>query len=160
MDLEALLKEIGTSASLASVHPVKLDRWHRGLFELPEALYMQMGCELILKQVILGTEALVGMIRIVGPGNLPLSHTEVARRKVGSYTLHVASFGEASGTWPFRLIWDAGTTTWRITGARAEGVTKSVPTLEKAVEKSMQWAAELEAQLRENTEELGAAPEG
>jgi hypothetical protein len=160
MDLEALLKEIGANASLATVHPVKLDRWHRGLFELPEALYMQLSCDLILRQVVLGTEALRAMIKIVGVGNLPLSHTEVARRKVGQYVLHVPALEQDPGTWPFKLIWDAGSTSWRITAARAEGITKSVPTLEKAVEKAVQWAADLEAQLRETAEEVAAAPEG
>jgi hypothetical protein len=161
MDLEALLKEIGAHTTLAATHPIKLDRLHRGLFDLPDPLYMQMGCDLVHRQILAAAEALRAMIKIVGAGNLPLAHTEIARRKVGTFELHVMSFDVEHGTMPFRLAWEAKTSTWRVTVARAgvgDGVSKSVPTLEKAIEKSMQWAAELEAQLRENAEDLVAAP--
>lgn len=161
MDLEALLKEIGTVATVSTVHPLKLDRWHRSLFALPEALYMQLGCEPLLKQVQLGYEALRAMLKIVGEGNLPISHTEVARRKVGQYTFHAAALSDVGpGTWPFKLTWDASSSSWRITAGGEPSVTKSVPSLEKAVEKAQQWATDLEAQLRETMKEVAVAPEG
>lgn len=153
--LEPLFKEIAGATSVASVHPLRLDRWHRLLLALPEPLYMQLGCEALFRQVLMGAEAVRAMIKIVGSSKLPVPAAEIARRRVGTFVLHVASFSDA-GTWPFQITWDAKSSAWRLQG-ESRDVTKIVPTLELAVEKAMQWAAELEAQLGENTTDLVAS---
>lgn len=136
-------REVTTSAvALKDLHPLKLDRWHRGLVKLPDVVYMQLGSAALFHQVDLAAQALRAMIDLLGEDNLPTDAHEIARRHIKSFTWHV----QGEHLVAFTAAWDKSSSSWRLTcGASHVGdVTKMVPDVETAVRKADEWLAELD----------------
>lgn len=145
-------REVTTSAvALKDLHPLKLDRWHRGLVDLPDVIYMQLGSAALFRQVDLAAQALRAMIDLLGEDHLPTDPHEIARRHIKSFTWHVQIDGR---TIAFTAAWDKSSSSWKLTcGASHVGdITKMVPDVETAVRKADEWAAELEASWPEQSD--------
>lgn len=143
----------GFRGDLPNLHPRKLDRWHTGLVGLPDALYMQYGCTLLLQHVVVAVAALQAVISVLGIDNLPVDPQEIARRQIRLFTWHVASENSESGTFLFSLTWNSDTSAWQLTADGAPNVIKTVPDFETGVEKANEWAKTFKPEERENIEE-------
>lgn len=153
-EFSKVFREVTSStAGLGDLHPRKLDRWWTVLVGAPEPIYMQLGCNVIFKQVDLAAHAVGRMIELLGEDNLPLSPQEIAQRHIKHFGWHVPSKEAEGGTFVFQASWRKDTSSWSLTCAGAPDVTRTVGSLEQAVEKAQEWADALDAQLRENTEE-------
>lgn len=140
-------KEVTTSqTALASLHPVRLDRWHRTLVGLPDVLYMQLGVQILFQHIDQAARALRAMIELLGAENLPLDAKEIARRHIAEFNWHLPSEVAEGGTHLFSLTWNKETSSWKLNCTNSEGekVTKTVSSLEQALEKSQEWARELD----------------
>ena len=139
---------------LGSLHPLKLDRWHRGLIDLPDAIYMQYGCERLLQQVEIAVGAIAQVQGVLGAGNLPVKPTEISRRQIRQFSWHVPSEFDDTGTVTCSLTWDKETSAWQLTCAAAEDTIKTVPDFPAGVEKAAEWGASLQPADRENDDDL------
>lgn len=154
-DFIALFQDAqGFRGNIGNVHPLKLHQWHQGLVGLPDALYMQYGCPLLLEQVQVAVKAVQEVISVLGIANLPVAPQEIARRKIRLFTWHIPSAFDDSGTVPFSLSWDQDASAWQLTCSAAEDTLKTVPDFETGLKKANEWAAELKPQVRENEEEI------
>lgn len=142
--LETLREVNASSATLGELHPLKLDRWHRSLLELPDALYMQQGCSVLLEHVRTASTGLAAVLDVLGPDNLPAAAPEIARRHVGSFSWHVPAPFSSSGTLLFTARWDKPGSSWRLECDGDPNTTKTVPDVETALEKASSWLEELE----------------
>lgn len=149
--LETFREVTKSAVALKDLHPLKLDRWHRALVDLPDVVYMQLGSGELFRQVDLATQALRAMVDLLGEGNLPTDAQEIARRHIKSFTWHV----QGERLVAFSATWDKNNSSWRLTcGASHVGdVTKIVPDVHAAVSKGAEWAAELETSWPESSED-------
>ena len=143
----------GYRGELRHLHPRKLDRWHTGLVGLPDALYMQYGCGLLLQHVVVATASIQTLASVMGLENLPLKPQEIARRQIRRFTWHVASEHAESGTIEFALTWNSDTSAWQLTANEAPNTIKTVPDFETGVEKANEWAKTIKPEERENIDE-------
>jgi hypothetical protein len=134
----AIFQEIVASAApLRALHPLKLDRWHRALVDLPLPLYMQLGVEDIFLQIDKAAMAIKAIVDILGKDHLPLPHSELARRHIGKFSLHVPHEGT---TVVFQIRWDKATSKWFLEADFGDrGSKSSTSSLEEAVEKAQNW---------------------
>jgi hypothetical protein len=136
-DFNIFLEVTSSAAPLSALHPLKLDKWHRALVDVPPPLYMQLGVGEIFQQVDQGARAIQAIINILGRDHLPLEHTEIARRHIGKFVLHVPH-GESTAA--FSLSWDKPTSKWfAILDLEEVGGRVSAESLEEAVELAMNW---------------------
>ena len=142
--LETFREVTASSASLDDLHPLKLDRWHRALVHLPDALYMQMSCRTLLEQVRTASEALNTMIDLLGAENLPAAGPEIARRHIKTFSWHLGAGFASSGTLLFTASWDKGISSWKLECDGAPRTTKQVPDVESALGKATSWLKELQ----------------
>jgi len=143
-DTLTIFREARTfQGSLVDLHPLKLDRWHRGLVGLPDAIYMQYGCPALYEQVGKALEGVKAMVDMLGKENLPVDPQEIARRRIGSSSWHIASSTE-TGTARCSLTWNQKDTSWELTCEAARGTTKIVSSFEAGFEAGIKWVADLE----------------
>lgn len=140
--LETFREVTRSAVALKDLHPLKLDRWHRNLADLPDVVYMQLGSAELFRQVDLAAQALRAMVDLLGEDNLPADPHEIARRHIKSFTWHV----QGERLVAFTATWDKSSSSWRLTcgAAHVGDVTKMVPDVHVAVAKAAEWAAELE----------------
>jgi hypothetical protein len=141
-DVLEVLEEVGGAPNLRLLHPIKLDRWHRGLLGLPDAVYMQYGCEPLLRHVQTAATALRALVDLLGADGLPLEPQELARRQVGRFRWFL-THAERQAPVAFELEWSKDSSSWHLTCPDDPGTTKTVPDLETALEKSREWSAQL-----------------
>jgi hypothetical protein len=141
--LEALLLEVRKNDDLSSLHPLKLDRWHRALVGLPPAIYMQYGCFDLWQQVGRAAAALETMVNLLGTEGLPVTPHELAQRTIQTFRWYVPST-PLEALVGFQASWDKKASSWKLTLPEESSAIKSVPTLEAALEKSKEWADSLE----------------
>jgi hypothetical protein len=139
---------------LGNLHPLKLDRWHRGLIDLPDAIYMQYGCERLLQQVQVAVVAITAVQGVLGTGNLPIEPMEIARRQIREFSWHVPSEFDDTGTVTCSLTWDKETSAWKLTCSGTEDTVRTVPDFPTGVEKAAEWGASLQPEDRENADDL------
>lgn len=151
-ELEAFREVSTTAAPLNNIHPLKLDRWWKALVGAPEPIYMQMGSAEIYNQVDHATRAIKAMIDLLGAGNLPLPHREIAQRHIQKFHLHVPR-GDGEGAMPFLISWNKENSNWELSTPLLEDAKKIVNSLEQANKVLGNWAVEVQAQLAEKTEE-------
>lgn len=147
--LETLREVNASSATLDELHPLKLDRWHRALLELPDALHMQLSCSAALAQVRKASSGLAAVLDVLGADNLPAEAPEIARRHVGAFSWHVSAPFASSGTVLFTARWDKPSSSWRLECDAAPNTTKSVPDVATALKKASSWLEELEDEARD-----------
>lgn len=140
-ELEIFREITNFSGKPNDLHPLKLDKWWKALVGAPEPIYLQMGFHTIFGQIDKSAQAVQAMLDLVGPGNLPVSHQEIAQRHIGHFGFHVA--GGESGTRLFTVNWDKTKNLWVLSPGEY-AVSKMVPDLEKAVEKAVEWMPELD----------------
>lgn len=144
-DALTIFREARTfQGSLVDLHPLKLDRWHRGLVGLPDAIYMQYGCPSLYEQVGTALDAVKAMVDMLGAENLPVDPQEIARRKIGRFSWHMPSEIAETGTAQCALIWNQQDTTWELKCDQATGTTKVVTSFEAGFEVGAKWVADLE----------------
>lgn len=133
------------SPSLALLHPLKLDKWHRALVGLPERIYMQYSCETLFEHVKTAADALRAMVDVLGPKGLPVHPQELGRRTVKSFRWYVPwEEEEESGLVEFQASWDKEASSWKLNCLEEASTTMSVDNLKVALEKSLEWVVELE----------------
>jgi len=143
-DTLSIFREARTfQGSLVDLHPLKLDRWHRGLVGLPDAIYMQMGCPLIYKQVGKALDGVKAMVDMLGEANLPVDPQEIAKRRIGGFSWHVAADASETGTAQCSLTWNQEDTTWELTCAEIPGTKKMVLDFTKGFEVGTSWVNEV-----------------
>jgi len=147
-----VLPEVRRSSSLQKLHPLKLDRWHRALVGLPEPIYMQHGCLALWEQVQKAAAALETMVDLLGTEGLPVEPRELAQRTIQTFRWYVPS-EPLEALVAFQASWDKESSNWKLTCPGEDSSTKSVPDLEVALEKSKEWAGEIEAGSDEFDEE-------
>ena len=130
--------------SLMDLHPLKLDKWHRGLVGLPDGIYMQMGCPVLYEQVGAALGAVTAMLDLLGDDNLPIDPREIARRKIREFSWHTSSPSSETGTAQCHLTWNQKDTTWELTCDEAPGTKKMVPDFAHGFEVGTSWVADLE----------------
>lgn len=151
----SVYKEVSTfQGSLVDLHPLKLDRWHRGLLDLPDAIYMQYGCPALYEQIGKALEALRAMIEMLGEENLPVDPQEIARRKVGNFSWYVESTLNASGATKCLLLWSQDKTSWTLACSDAPNTTKTVTSFTEGFEMGRKWVRQLEEEV------VSSNPEG
>jgi hypothetical protein len=138
---------------LGNLHPLTLDRWHRGLIGLPDAIYMQYGCPMLLEQVQIAVAAIASVQGVLGAGNLPVEPQEISRRQIRLFTWHVPSEFDDTGTVTCSLTWDKETSAWQLTCSVVDGTLKTVPDFQIGVKKAIEWGSQLQPPVREDTEE-------
>lgn len=146
----AIFQEVTSSAApLSALHPLKLDKWHRALVDVPPPLYMQLGVQELFQQVDQGARAIQAIINILGKDHLPLPHAEIAQRHIGKFVLHVPY---DDSTAAFSLSWDKPTSKWfAILDLEVFGGRQSAESLEEAVELAMNWDFSSSSTDEENT---------
>lgn len=132
------------SGTLVELHPLKLDRWHRGLVDLPDAIYMQYGCPELYEQIGQAIEGIKVMVEMLGEKNLPLDPQEIARRRIGKFAWHIGSPSQATGTLRCILLWSQEKTSWTLTCNAAPDTIKTVNSFLEGFELGKKWVAELE----------------
>jgi len=142
-ELEIFREITNFSGKPNDLHPLKLDKWWKTLVGAPDPIYLQMGFHTIFAQIDKSAQALQAMLDLVGPGNLPVSHQEIAQRHIGHFGFHVA--GGGAGTRLFTVNWDKAKNHWVLSPGSIEA-TKMVPDLETAVEKAQEWSAEMDSE--------------
>lgn len=135
-----VLEEISPQTDLRTLHPLRLDRWHRALLGLPAPVYMQYGGAALHDQVRQAATGLRTAVELFG-GKMPVEPQEVARRTIGSFSWYVPS-DENSDLVSFEASWNKETSSWKLGCDRHPDVTKTVASLEEAAEKSREWADE------------------
>ena len=130
--------------SLVDLHPLKLDRWHRGLVGLPDAIYMQMGCPALYEQIGKALDGVKALVDMLGEKNLPVDPQEIARRRIGAFTWHVVSETTETGTAQCSLTWSQKETTWEVTCSLAKGTRKMVQDFEQGFDVATAWVSVLE----------------
>jgi len=141
--LETFREVRASSASLDELHPLKLDRWHRALVQLPDTLYMQLGCRTLLEQIQAASGALATMIELLGADKLPAAGPEIARRHIRAFSWHAQAAFASSGTLLFTARWDKDASSWKLECDAVPGTTKTVPDVETALKKATSWLEEL-----------------
>lgn len=144
--LETFHEVTSSSASLSDLHPLKLDRWHRELVELPDAIYMQLGCTTLFHQVDVAAQALVAMVELLGADNLPTSASEIARRNIKTFSWIFQADFATGGTVGFTAVWDPKVSSWQLTCGIDQKTTKQVPDVHVALEKSREWLEEFQTE--------------
>jgi len=129
--------------SLMDLHPLKLDKWHRGLVGLPDGIYMQMGCPSLYEQVGEALGAVTAMLDLLGDDNLPLDPKEIARRKIRQFSWHTPSSSE-TGTAQCFLTWNQKDTNWELTCTEVPGTTKVITSFETGFGVGCKWVSDLE----------------
>ena len=142
-DVLQVLSEVKANSSLRDLHPLKLDRWPGTLLGVPERIYKQYGCVMLLEQVQAAATALQAMVDLLGADNLPVAPRELAQRTVQSFRWYVPS-EPLKDLVEFQAHWDKTTSSWKLLVSGAPDVIKSVPGLEVALSKSLEWAPKLE----------------
>lgn len=132
------------SGSLMDLHPLKLDKWHRGLVGLPDGIYMQIGCPTLYEQVGAALEGVTAMLDLLGGENLPVDLREIARRKIRSFSWHTSAPSLETGTARCHLTWNQKDATWELTCDEAAGTTKIVSSFETGFEVGTKWVTTLE----------------
>ena len=130
--------------SLMDLHPLKLDKWHRGLVGLPDDIYMQMGCPTLYEQVGEALNGVTAMLDLLGDDNLPVDPREIARRKIRLFSWHTAAPSSETGTTRCHLTWNQKDTSWELTCDEAPGTKKVVQGFEQGFEVGVSWVAVLE----------------
>lgn len=130
--------------SLADLHPLKLDRWHRGLVGLPDAIYMQYGCPALYNQVGTAVDGVKALVELLGEDNLPVEPQEVARRRIGSFSWHISASSIETGTAKCSLTWNQEGTTWELTCDAAPNTKKMVSSFANGFEIAADWVGDLE----------------
>lgn len=128
--------------SLMDLHPLKLDRWHRGLVGLPDAVYMQYGCPPLYEHVGTALEAIKAMVDMLGANNLPVDPQEIARRRIGSFSWHTATSSSETGTSRCTITWNQDATTWEVTCDLVPGTKKMVSSFLTGIEVGTKWVAD------------------
>jgi hypothetical protein len=123
---------------LAKVHPLKLDRWHRGLIGLPDVIYMQLGCDDIIKQLALCTHALGQLIAVLGADNLPVKPQELSRRKIAQFTWYVPDEAQ-DATVECVALWVAEESTWKLSTSLTGDKWKLLPSFDEVVDGAVAW---------------------
>jgi len=145
--LETFREVTSSSISLTDLHPLKLDRWHRALVDLPDAVYMQLGCTALFHQVDVAAQALRQMVNLLGADHLPASPTEIARRNIRSFSWLAPADFATGGTVSFHVTWEPDVSSWRlscgIVPETTSETTKLVPDVAAGVRKSLEWLEEL-----------------
>lgn len=85
------------SSTLDRLHPQKLDRWYKQMFDLPHAIHMQQGCGEMFEQIGIATRALIQVESLLG--TLPLEVPDLARRAVGKFSWYIQSPPEHQREW-------------------------------------------------------------
>jgi hypothetical protein len=136
MSVEEVLQEIRlANPTFETLHPLKLDRWHRAIVGLPEHVYMQQAAYTLFQQLSKAAQALVTMLDLLGGAGLPLDPHELSQRHLGSFTWYVG----AEEPLEFEATWDKKTSSWKLRAA-GSATTTSVATLEQALSKSFEFA--------------------
>jgi len=130
--------------SLVDLHPLKLDKWHRGLVGLPDAIYMQYGCPALYEHVGKALEGVKAMVDLLGADNLPMDPKEIARRRIRQFAWHIPLEQSPTGTTQCLLTWNQQDTAWELTCEEAPNSTKTVRSFETGFEVAGQWVSELE----------------
>ena len=137
------LKEISTSsASLADLHPLKLDRWHKALLGVPDGIYMQYGCVALWDQLQTASAAVRAMVDLLGAEGLPVAPQELAQRTVRQFRWYVPCPGREAPV-AFLTSWDKESSTWRLRSEDDPSTVRATSSLEAAFEKSAEWATEI-----------------
>lgn len=151
--LEVFREARSFTGSLMDLHPLKLDRWHRGLVGLPDALYMQLGCPALYEQVGAALKGVKAMVDMLGEDNLPVDPQEIARRQIREFSWHLALASRDTGTVCASLTWNQKETTWELTCDAKPGTRKIVSSFNKGVEVAWDWAINLQSEtIREKSE--------
>lgn len=132
------------SGSLMDLHPLKLDKWHRGLVGLPDGIYMQMGCPLLYEQIGTALTAVTTMVDLLGEENLPVDPREIARRQIRIFSWHMAAPSLETGTTRCHMTWNQKDTNWELTCEEAPGTTKVVTSFKIGFEVGTKWVIDLE----------------
>ena len=144
-DTLAIFREARTfQGSLVDLHPLKLDRWHRGLVGLPDAIYMQYGCPALYEQVGRALEGVKAMVDMLGEENLPVDPQEIARRRIGSFSWYTTSSLSETGAARCSLTWNQKDTAWVLTCDLAPDSRKIISSFATGFEKGAEWIADLE----------------
>jgi len=85
------------SSTLNRLHPQKLDRWYKEMFDLPHAIHMQQGCGEMFEQIGIATRALIQVESLLG--TLPLKVPDLARRAIGKFSWYIQSPPEHQSGW-------------------------------------------------------------
>lgn len=160
-DALATYREVSSfQGSLTDLHPLKLDRWHRGLLDLPDAIYMQYGCPELYEQIGHALKAIRAMVEMLGEENLPVDPQEIARRKVGKFSWHIPSSLNPTGTTRCLLLWNQEKGAWTLACSDAPNVTKTVTSFVEGFEIGKTWVSDLESSSskEEGVEEVEEAP--
>lgn len=154
VEFREVLQEVSSSTkAFNDLHPRRLDRWWTTLVAAPETIYMQLGITTVMQHVLLAASAIQQMKQLLGNQGLPVSPQEIARRRIKQFVWHVPSESSPEGTLLFTASWGDAGSVWLLTCSGSENTTRFVEDLEQAVAKATEWAAELEAELRENAVE-------
>jgi hypothetical protein len=154
-DFANLARAVHAVRSVVSVHPLKLAKWHQALFELPESLFLQLGCGAMFDQLTQTTKMLAKMAAVLG-SRMDISFQELAVRQVGFWTFHVPSTTEV-GTRVFLLRWEAKEMKWYLHTAYAAS-RQPITSFDDGLEKATVWSNELDTQEREDGAELLDSP--
>jgi hypothetical protein len=146
-----LARSVTSARSVLSVNPLKLAKWHRDLFELPESLFQQQGCGPLFDQLGVAVAGIAKMSSVLGP-ELKISYRELAARCVGSWTLLVRS--ELNEPYPFLIRWDSRNSRWSLHAADNLEKVQLVADLEAGVAAAASWAEDLEKKARADEAEL------
>ena len=138
----ALFHEVKSQLkTLGKVHPLKLDRWHRGLIGLPDVIYMQLGCDEIIKQLHLCTEAISQLIAVLGADNLPVKPQELSRRKIGRFYWYMPDEAQ-DATIECQAFWTPEESTWKLHTSMTGNVTKLISSFDEVVDAAVAWIRE------------------
>jgi len=125
---------------LGDVHPLKLDRWHRGLVGLPDPIYMQLGCSDLVQQLHTSVKVLEQLIQVLGADNLPVKPQELSRRKIGKFRWYVQ---DGEGAVCCYVLWEAKDSTWKLqTDRHGPSTTKLIATFDEVVDTAVAWIRE------------------
>lgn len=138
--LEVFNEARSFTGSLADLHPLKLDRWHRGLVGLPDAIYMQYGCPDLYEQVGVALEAVKALIEVLGVSELPLDPREIARRRIGAFGWYVTM--PEGGPVRCVLKWDQEAASWEVYTQFAPNKKKLVASFQEGFEIGKTWTLE------------------
>lgn len=149
-DFRTLARSVTAQRSVLSLHPAKLVRWHQALFDLPEPLFLQLGCGALFDQLQSAVAAISKMSAVLGP-DLKFTYSELAARQVGSWSFLVRRpDGETSS---FLARWDSRSSSWSLL-AVDDPRARVVSGLRDAVALAGKWAIELDERARQDARDL------
>lgn len=149
--LETLEEMSRSNATLKTLHPQKLDRWYQSLFQLPHAIYMQMGCGELFEQLSLAGKSILQVQSLMG--SLPLEIPELAQRAVGKFSWHIQAEGRQElGTVRFTVHWQPSEEKW-VLKPHVLPKERLVASLEEAYDHSLKMAQEYLEKLAEDLQE-------